>query len=168
MLGFLHYYSLYRSSFLPHLQVANSHTFCKSYSNVFLLHLQVANSHTFCKSYSNVTCPKHSVWNCISPFLPNYHLTFSVPLGELLSHFQLFVTPCTAVPQAPLCPWGCPRGAWRAACPRQDTGGSCHFLFQGVFPTQGSKLHLLQVFCIAGGFFTVEPPGKSSIPLTLP
>ena len=33
----------------------------------------------------------------------------------------------------------------------------CHFLFQGLFPTQGSNLHLLH---LAGGFFTTEPPGK--------
>ena len=32
------------------------------------------------------------------------------------------------------------------------------FLLQGIFPTQGSNLHLL----LAGGFFTTEPPGKLS------
>ena len=34
---------------------------------------------------------------------------------------------------------------------------------QEIFPTQESKLHLLQVSCIAGGFFTAEPPGKPNI-----
>ena len=32
----------------------------------------------------------------------------------------------------------------------------CHALFQGIFPTQGSN----PVSCIAGRFFTTEPPGK--------
>ena len=34
---------------------------------------------------------------------------------------------------------------------------------QEIFPTQESKLHLLQVSCVAGGFFTAEPPGKPNI-----
>ena len=32
----------------------------------------------------------------------------------------------------------------------------CHALLQAIFPTQGLSLHL----CIAGRFFTTEPPGK--------
>ena len=36
----------------------------------------------------------------------------------------------------------------------------CHFLLQGIFPTQGSNLQLLQVSCIVGRFFTAEPWGK--------
>ena len=34
----------------------------------------------------------------------------------------------------------------------------CHFLLQGIFPTQGSNPH--RIVCIAGTFFTAEPPGK--------
>ena len=45
------------------------------------------------------------------------------------------------------CPWD---------FPRKNTGVGCHFLLQGIFPTQGSNL----VSCIAGEFFTAEPPGK--------
>ena len=41
-----------------------------------------------------------------------------------------------------LCPWD---------FPGKDTGVGCHFLLQGIFPTQGSN----QVSCIAGRFFTV-------------
>ena len=33
-----------------------------------------------------------------------------------------------------LCPWD---------SPGKDTGVGCHVLFQGIFPTQGSNLHLL-------------------------
>ena len=52
-------------------------------------------------------------------------------------------------------------------------GPSVHGIFQirilewvvvsfsrGIFPIQGSNLGLLYVFCIAGRFFTAEPPGK--------
>ena len=43
---------------------------------------------------------------------------------------------------------------------REDTGVRCHFLQQGIFPTQGSNL----VSCIAVRLS--EPPGKPfSIPL---
>ena len=35
-------------------------------------------------------------------------------------------------------------------------GVGCHFLLQGIFPTQGSNLHLLHCWW----FFTAEPPGK--------
>ena len=38
----------------------------------------------------------------------------------------------------------------------------CHFLLQGIFPTQGLNLCLLSrgVSCTAGGFFIAEPWGK--------
>ena len=50
-------------------------------------------------------------------------------------------------PARPLCPWD---------SPGKNTGVGCHFLLQGIFPTQESNLcHLL-----ADGFFTTEPPGK--------
>ena len=38
------------------------------------------------------------------------------------------------------------------------TGVGCHFLIQGIFPTQGVNPYLLHL-CIAGGFFTTEPLG---------
>ena len=41
----------------------------------------------------------------------------------------------------------------------KDTGVGCHFLLQGIFSTQISNPH---ISCIAGGFFTTEPPGKPS------
>ena len=37
----------------------------------------------------------------------------------------------------------------------KDTGVGCHFLLQGMFPTQRSTPHLLY---LADGFFTTEPP----------
>ena len=38
----------------------------------------------------------------------------------------------------------------------------CHALLQGIFPTQRSN-HVSS--CFAGGFFTTEPPGKSTVSL---
>ena len=47
-----------------------------------------------------------------------------------------------------LCPWD---------SPGKMTGVGCHFLLQGIFPTQGWNLPLLR---LAFGFLTSEPPGK--------
>ena len=45
-----------------------------------------------------------------------------------------------------LCPWD---------FPGKHTGVGCYFLLQGIL-TQGSD----HISCLAGGFFTAEPPGK--------
>ena len=50
-----------------------------------------------------------------------------------LSHVRLFVTPWTVACQA-LLPMG---------FPSKYTGVGCHFLLQGIFPTQGSNPYLL-------------------------
>ena len=42
--------------------------------------------------------------------------------------------PCGLKPARVLCPWD---------FPGKNAGLGCHFLLQGIFPTQGSKLHLL-------------------------
>ena len=62
----------------------------------------------------------------------------------MLNCVWLFVTPWTVALQAPLgaCPWD---------FLGKNTGMDCHFLLQGIFPTQG----LNPVSCIAGRFFTV-------------
>jgi len=52
--------------------------------------------------------------------------------AQSLSHVKLFVTPWTA--SRVLCP---------RASPGKNTGMGCHFLLQGIFPTQGLNLHLL-------------------------
>ena len=53
-----------------------------------------------------------------------------------------------------LCPWD---------SPGKNTGVGCHFLLQGIFPTQGSNLSLLlwqaDFFFFFFNFFTTEPPG---------
>ena len=54
---------------------------------------------------------------------------------QSLSHVQLFVTPWTVAHQAPL----------SMGFSKQDTGGGCHGLLRGIFPTQGSNLGLLHL-----------------------
>src|SRR5574337_44455 len=64
---------------------------------------------------------------------------------------QLCPTLCNPMDYSParfLCPWD---------FSGKNTGVGCHFLFQGIFPTQRSNPHLP---ALAGGFFTTEPPGK--------
>ena len=51
----------------------------------------------------------------------------------------LFVSPWRLQPAWLLCPWD---------FPSKNIGVGCHFLLQGIFPTQGLNPHLLQVFCI--------------------
>ena len=66
-----------------------------------------------------------------------------------LSCVQLFVTPWTVACQAL---------AWNF--PGKNTGAGCHFLLQGIFPTQGSNLHLLCLLYWQVDFFTTAPLGK--------
>ena len=51
----------------------------------------------------------------------------------VLSGVPLPVTPCTEATRLP-CPWN---------SLVKNTGVSCHFLLQGIFPTRGLNLHLL-------------------------
>ena len=55
--------------------------------------------------------------------------------AQSLSCIWLIVTPCTIACQL-LCPYN---------FPGKNTGADCHFLLQGIFPIQGSNLHLLHL-----------------------
>ena len=55
----------------------------------------------------------------------------------MLSCIWLFATPWTVAHQAPL----------SMEFPRQEYWSGCHFLLQGIFPKQGSKLRLLYLLC---------------------
>ena len=44
--------------------------------------------------------------------------------------------------------------------PGKNTGSGCHFLLQGIFPTQESNPHLLCLLQCQVGSFTIKPPGK--------
>ena len=50
-----------------------------------------------------------------------------------------------------LCPWD---------PPGKNTGVSCHFLLQGIFPTQGSNPHLLCLLHWQVDSLPLAPPGK--------
>ena len=66
----------------------------------------------------------------------------------LLSCVWFFATPWTVACQAPL----------SMRFPGKNTGVGCHFLLQGIFPTQGSKLHLLHCWWILYRWATKEAP----------
>ena len=48
-----------------------------------------------------------------------------------------------------LCPWD---------SPGKNIGVGCHFLLQGIFPTQGFGAMSPESPALAGGFFTIKPP----------
>ena len=65
-----------------------------------------------------------------------------------------------------LCPTLCnpmdcsPPGSSVCGIPDKDAGVGCHFLLQGVFPTQGSTSHLLCLLHCQAGSLPLVPPGK--------
>ena len=74
---------------------------------------------------------------------------------QLLNFVQLFATSWTAAFRL-FCPWD---------FPGKNTGVGFHVLFYGIYPGIGPSSPVL-----AGGFFTIEPPGKPFIhyPLIVP
>ena len=54
-------------------------------------------------------------------------------------------------PTRPLCPWN---------FPDKNTGVGCHFLLQGIFPTQGLNPRPFHLLHWQGRFFPTAPPGK--------
>ena len=71
----------------------------------------------------------------------------------VLSRVQLFVTPWT-VPTRLLCPWN---------FPSKNTEVHCRFLFQGIFLTLGSNLHLLYLLHWQADSLTLSHLGSSTI-----
>ena len=61
--------------------------------------------------------------------------------------------PCGPKPSGLLCPWD---------SPGKNTGEGCHFLLQGIFPTQGPNLSLLHRLHWQTGSLTLAPPGTST------
>ena len=53
-----------------------------------------------------------------------------------------------------LCPWD---------LPGKNTGVSCHFLLQELFPTWGLNLWSCAAPALRGGFFITEPSGKPCV-----
>ena len=71
--------------------------------------------------------------------------------AQYLSSVWLFATPWTVAHQAPLSMGFCRQQYWRG----------CHFLLQGIFPTQGLNSEPSSP-ALSGRFFTTELPGSSS------
>ena len=71
-----------------------------------------------------------------------YYFLHSCVLSRL-SRVQLCVTPWTIATRL-LCPWD---------FPGKNTGGGCHFLLQGIFPTQGWNPRLLCLLRWQAGFY---------------
>ena len=69
---------------------------------------------------------------------------------------QLYLTPCD--------PMEC--NLPDTSLPGKNTGVGCHFLLQGIFPTQGLNPCLLRLLALPGRFFTTEPPRKPQQPCT--
>ena len=106
--------------------------------------------------YNVLICLFHRLVSCLEDQLDYIWLFYfsSLQLGEPLvtRAKSLQSSPTLWDPMEParlLCPWN---------SPGKNTEAGCHFLLQGIFPTQGSNARLLywQV-----GFFPAEPAGKS-------
>ena len=48
----------------------------------------------------------------------------------------------------------------------KSTGVGCHFLLQGIFLPPGDWTCVSRISCVGGGFFTTQPPGKPHLCLT--
>ena len=74
----------------------------------------------------------------------------SVPFASLVT--SAFSVCCSVGSNSLLlCPWD---------FPSKNTGVGCHFLPQGIFPTQASNLHLLCIQHWQEGSLPLVPPGK--------
>ena len=78
-----------------------------------------------------------------------------------LSRVLLFTTPWTAAYQAPLS-MGLSRQEYWSGVP-SNIGVGCHFLFQGIFPTQGSNSCLLSLLQWHAGSLPLAPLRKTLV-----
>ena len=76
--------------------------------------------------------------------------------GCVLNRVQLFSTPWTVVHQAPL-------SMEFSGNRKRNTGVCWHFLFQGIFLTQGLNHHSLHVLHCQADSLPLAPPGKPNI-----
>ena len=83
---------------------------------------------------------------------PNGHVACTC-MPSCFSHDQLFATPWTIAPQAPL----------SVGFSGENTGVGCQVLLQGIFPPQGSNLCLLCLLHWQAGSVSLAPPGKPTM-----
>ena len=98
---------------------------------------------------------------CLAPHSVDILSTPSHDAGSV----TLFYIHCTCV-GAQSCPTLCdprdcspPGSSVRGIFPGKNTGVGCHFLLHGTFPPGIEPTSPVSPM-LAGGFFTVEPPGK--------
>ena len=102
----------------------------------------------------------------------SFSLLLTLNMGYFTIHFmhvldvcsvlQLYLTLCGAHELQPvrlLCPWD---------FSGKNTGADCSFLLQGIFLTQGSNPHLLQLLHWQADSLPLGPPGKPLYILYLP
>ena len=97
--------------------------------------------------------PSFPWWICSSIPSGRYH-AYHLNKYSVCSVMSVSLRPHELQPTRLLSPWD---------FPRKNTGVGCHFLFQGIFLTQGSKLVSLESPAMAGRFFSTEPPEKPPI-----
>ena len=109
----------------------------------------LTSSHVRCTHIWPGTCfksgPSKCTWGCTCWYLagPCIMLSLSVMSNSLWSH--------GLQPTRLLCPWD---------SPGKNTGVGCQALLQGIFPMQGSNLHLLHLLHWQVGSLPLVPPGK--------
>ena len=104
------------------------------------------------------------LWVMITIFLlPNSYFSFassvffkfstrkSLLYNNVLSHLSCAWLCNLMEPARLLCPWD---------SPGNNTGVSCHVLFQEIFPTQGSNPHVLHLLLWQVSSLLLMPPGK--------
>ena len=71
-----------------------------------------------------------------------------------LKSLQLCMTLCNTVD------FNSPGSSVHGGSPGENTGMGCHVLLQGIFPTQGSNLHLWGLLHWEGSSLPLAPPGR--------
>ena len=95
--------------------------------------------------------------------IPALESILEIVLNQYFAHFKGYVhakllqlcptlRPYGMLPAGFLCPWD---------FPGKNIGVGCHFLLQGIFPTQGSNLHLLYLLHWQTSSLPLAPPGKT-------
>ena len=92
--------------------------------------------------------PSFPWWIC-SSILSGRHHAYHPNKYSVCSAMAVSLRPHELQPARLLCPWDFP-------C--KNTRVGCHFLFQGIFLTQRSKLVSLESPALAGRFFPTAPP----------
>ena len=95
---------------------------------------------------SRYSCCKWLLWLNYQGSLEGYVYVCPVMSDSLQPH--------GLQPARLLCPWN---------FPGKNTGAGCHFLFQGIFLTQGSNLCLLHLLQWQADFLPLVPLGKTSV-----